>query len=463
MRPQAQTFIDDFQSHDQQVHVYHPSEMETLHFFLPLVAMIILLWGCDQSPVLEEKPSTENSTQAVPSVIRFDQLPDVAHSKIGQGSDVNQQLKSISRVVAKALANDDVRRYVHRRVMEKFDGETNVLWKQLNQMSEAGVPSVMQQAAQRANGKPWTGQLLREGQGTLESALGQANKLDAAIDRAGRVLGGPVHLYWPNAEKFDGNRAPLVTFTPASIDADEIDGIEAFDAAGNLHVVDEQTTKERSVIVLSNNERVDEEKMTIRAKSQDEEDTGDGGGSEDDGPGDGGGGGGGSDALVGDDYSSYPGHLALDWVRFYDPHEGWPNGGPEFYAYFANYNAETGEAIGQYQTTNLKGLGIDRSDCDGRKLTIEKTLFPWDGDPFPTLNVQWMEQDQNDITNRFWISNIPFELPSWAEVPYKIVDYYIDEDKDDDLMAYGTMDFDDTVKYYGTADPDFYMTRIDEN
>lgn len=71
--------------------------------------------------------------------------------------------------------------------MGKFDGETNVLGQQLNQMSEAGVPTVMQQAAQRASGKPWTGRLLQEDTGAPGTPLGQVNKLDAAIDRAGFI------------------------------------------------------------------------------------------------------------------------------------------------------------------------------------------------------------------------------------------------------------------------------------
>jgi hypothetical protein len=422
--------------------------------FLPLMAM--LLWGCDQSPAPMEKSFTNDRTEEVPSVIRFDQLPRAAYSKSGQGHDINQQLKSISRVVAKALANDDVRQYVHRRAMEKFDGETNVLWHQLNQMSEAGVPAVMQQAAQRASGKPWTGRLLQENTGALGSTLGQAHKLDAAIDRAGRLLGGPLHLYWPHAEKFDGSQAPLVTFTPAGIDADEIDGIEAFDAEGDLHVVDEQTTKERPVIVLSNNERVERgEQHTMSTKNCDPGTAIDCGGD--------GGGSGGDDALVGDDYSNYPGHLALDWVRFYDPHEGWPNGGPEFYAYFANYNADTEEALGDYQVVGLKNIGIDRGDCDGRKLTIEKVMFPRDEDDFPTLNIQWVEEDSDDTLYRYWISDITFQLPSWADVTYKTIDYFIQQDQDDDQMNYATMDDDDDPKYYGTGDPDFHMTRISDN
>lgn len=431
-------------------------EMKWKSLVLPsVVAMAILLWGCDQSPVSLEKPSANNLTNEVPSVVRFDQLSHIAHSKSGQALNVNQQLKSISQLVAKALANDDVRRYVHKRVMEKFDGETNVLWQQLNQSSTAGIPSIMQQAAQRANGKPWTGRLLQEGEGVLGNALGQANKLDAAIDRAGRVLGGPLHLYWPHAEKFDGSQAPLVTFTPATIDADEINGIEAFDAEGNLHIVDEQTTKERPVIVLSNNERVERgEQHTVGTKSCDPNAIDCGGG---------GGGSGGDDALVGDDYSSYPGHLALDWVRFYDPHEGWPNGGPEFYAYFANYDAQTGEATGKYQVVSLKNIGIDRGDCDGRVLTIEKVMFPRDEDDFPTLNIQWVEEDSDDTLYKYWISDITFQLPSWADAAYKTIDYFIQQDQDDDQMNYATMDYDDDPKYYGTGDPDFHMTRISDN
>ena len=340
--------------------------------------------------------------------------------------------------------------------MEKFDGETNVLWQQLNQMHGADVPAVMQQAAQRANGKPWTGQLLQEDTGAFGSALGQAEKLEAAIDQIGRTLGGPVHIYWPNAENVDASQAPLVTFTPAGIDADQIRGIEAFDATGNLHIVNEQTTKRRPVIVLSNNERVrNREQLKVNTKNCDPGIAFD--------CGDGGSGGTGGGALVGDNYSNYPGHLALDWVRFYDPHEGWPNGGPEFYAYFANYDAETGEATGKYQVTTLKNLGIDRGDCDGRKLTIEKVMFPRDEDDFPTLNVQWVEEDSDDDLYQYWIDDIPFELPTWANGAYEIVDYYIEQDEDDDQMNYATMDYDDDPKYYGTGDPDFHMTRISDN
>jgi hypothetical protein len=90
-------------------------------------------------------------------------------------------------------------------------------------------------------------------------------------------------------------------------------------------------------------------------------------------------------------------------------------------------------------------------------------MFPRDEDDFPTLNIQWVEEDSDDTLYRYWISDITFQLPSWADVTYKTIDYFIQQDQDDDQMNYATMDDDDDPKYYGTGDPDFHMTRISDN
>lgn len=148
----------------------------------------------------------------------------MANQKPGVGREeknINKQLRAVSRALAKALAEEELRQCVYSRAMERFDGETNVLWSQLANPKEG---------KSAPDGKSWNTLVkdaLPPGNGR-----GMAQKMANTIDRAGELLGGPVHLYWAFAEDFEASklRAPLVTFTPLGVDPERTPERVAYDA-----------------------------------------------------------------------------------------------------------------------------------------------------------------------------------------------------------------------------------------
>ncbi len=316
--------------------------------------------------------------------------------------------------------------------MRRFDGETNVLWMDLQQNTQQAVLS----AAQAGNAP----------------GLTSSQEIEAAVSYASEALGGNLHLYWAFAEEFDGSRAPWVTYTPVEIDADKVTTLTAFDASGQSHKVTEEIAQSRPVIVITQNERTNEKGNVLPTNIEPTP------------PPPGGGGGGGGDDTIGDDYDDYPGFMALDWIRMYDPYEGWPNGGPEFHMTITRYDAA------QERTVQVQGVrlwdqyDIDRDDCDGRKIILNKVIRDWHPEDYPSYSIQWIERDSDssDWLYKYWIYDVPFELPAWADGTLEIVNHFIRKDSKDDILEHAVTNADDSPKYYGTGAPDFQLTLIEE-
>jgi hypothetical protein len=398
-------------------------------------------------PDAEDAASTQ-TTSSVSETPAGVMSAAVANQKAGMGKEakkINKRLRAVSRALAKALAEEELRQYVYGRAMEKFDGETNVLWSHLESP---------EQGKSAPGGKSWN-TLIKDAL-PPGKARGMAHKLENTIDRAGRLLGGSVHLYWALAENFDGSEAPLVTFTPVGVDADEIDEIVAFDADGNEHVVDEESIKTQPVVVLTSNERVGDEGASSGSNDTVETnyvtdpcedmdcDTNKGGG------------------TIGDDYHQYPGHMALDYIRMYDAYEGWPNGGPEFHMTLTQYDADVESPASLGGVRLWPQYDIDRSDCDGDKIYLNKVIGDWNPENYPSYSIQWVERDSDDWLYKYWIYDVPFDLPAWAEAPKAIVDHFIKKGSGDDMLEHAVTNHTDSPKYYGTGAPDFKLTLIPE-
>ncbi len=199
--------------------------------FLTLLLAAVFLWGCDQSGVAP----AEKEQAAAP--VAAEGPYAVNGRATAAGEEVNNDLKALSKSVAKALADDEVRMQFFRAAMGRFDGETNVLWMDLQPSTEQAVVS----AAQAGN--------------ALE--LSSMREVETAVSHASEALNGNLHLYWAFAENFDGSQAPWVTYTPVDLDADKVTEIVAYDASGDSHVVNGEIARERPLIVLAANERTD--------------------------------------------------------------------------------------------------------------------------------------------------------------------------------------------------------------
>ncbi len=204
-------------------------------WFPTLLLAALVFWGCDSTTTEETKDAVAAASS---DVIRFDRLA-LRASLNAQARDLNQELKALLKAVAQALADEEVRMRFFKAAMEEFDGETNVLWMNLAVRTQQSVLTAAQAGA--------------------APSLSSMQEIETTVHQASNLLGGKLHLYWAFAEDFNGSRAPLVTFTPMGVDSDHITDIAAFDAEGNVHVVNEQIAEQRPVVVLTANERTDAE------------------------------------------------------------------------------------------------------------------------------------------------------------------------------------------------------------
>ena len=324
-------------------------------FLAVLLAASLVLWGCDQGltetePVQQGAPQTSTAaSDVVPEVVPDGIVSAASANRQANLSEqqeaTNRQLEVVAQALANALAEEELRGYVYERAMERFDGDTNVLWQDLvnPEAGQQGVP-----------GKKGWNALIKDAL-PPGKARGMAHKLENTIERAGRLMAGPVHLYWAHAANFEDSheaselRAPLVTFTPLGINFDQNRDLLAFDAQGGTRVVNEKTMKKRPIVVLAGNERTDDQGnvlepfQTSTAQSQvgtnamDEpcyddpnqlEDTCDGGG----GGGTGGGGGGDSDPYTRDIADREPGDKQILYYTYlHVDTEGGSKGLPELH------------------------------------------------------------------------------------------------------------------------------------
>ena len=322
------------------------------------------------------------------------------------------------------MADPGVAGAVHGAVQRRFDGETNVLFTDLLRSTAPQERRAV--ATMRASMRARTNR-----------------SLDARVGDARGAYGAQPHVYWHQAAAWDGETTPLVGYSP---DGQDTDVIEAFDAEGNSYRVDEATAERRPVIVVNRNERTTEEgDLLVRARPV--EPGGQGGGPSDVttyvepiecGPEviDCGGGGGGGGTNPDD---SYPGYLKIARYSFDEPAEGWPNGGPEFYANFFTTSSatETNRPFGR-----LGILGLSREQCDGRTLYLAQPyIAPWRTDlGYLTMYIKWVEQDDRDFDFKFQTS-APFKI---ASMPFSVnADIEFDLDGDDDLLSEALVNHDD--------------------
>lgn len=222
-----------------------------------LLATSLVLWGCDEGLTgtghTQDAPQVTKSTQGnkAPDMRSGAASATLANQQAGLSSDkqaLNRKLRAVSLALAKALAEEETRQYVHSRALERFDGETNVLWQNLE--GAEGMSAL--------SGRKWNALIKRH---LSPAKAGEMSKegVESTIERAGELMSGPLHLYWAFADNFKASdeRSPLVTFTPLGIDPDEITDVVAFDAQGKRHIVNESIARERPVVALTGNERTD--------------------------------------------------------------------------------------------------------------------------------------------------------------------------------------------------------------
>lgn len=151
---------------------------------------------------------------------------------------VNQSLDSLAKLFARAMTDATMRQNVHAAVAQRFDGDTEVLYKTLSNTS--GVRSGLAAAYSR-------GRAVRS-----SDALSAVDRLAAGIPRFQVAV--PAHFDSWDAASY----TPLVAYMPAGVQDTTLKTVTAYDASGKAHALDAQVAPARPVIVLGLNERTDD-------------------------------------------------------------------------------------------------------------------------------------------------------------------------------------------------------------
>ena len=161
--------------------------------------------------------------------------------------EMSAGLEEIAQAVAVAVEDKTLRDRIYAKCMEKFDGETNVLWQQLD--ADANL---------RSKGG-WSKQVDDlVGKGRKNTTIKGIGNVDAAIKKFEKVMNAPLHLFWAFPENWDKKTTPIVAFVPLDGDPGKRRSIPAFDAKGNMYDISSngEIAKKRPIIVITSNERV---------------------------------------------------------------------------------------------------------------------------------------------------------------------------------------------------------------
>ena len=143
----------------------------------------------------------------------------------------------MARLFAQAVTDGSLRQQIHDGAAQRFDGDTNVLYKTL--AASSGVRSALATAYSR-------GLNVQAG-----DALSQIDTLARTIPRFQVAV--PANL-----DKWDAaGYTPLVGFVPTGVDDTALTTITAYDAAGKAYKLDAKAAPKKPVIILGLNERTD--------------------------------------------------------------------------------------------------------------------------------------------------------------------------------------------------------------
>lgn len=326
--------------------------------------------------------------------------------------------EELARSLAVALQDREVRELIQREVGRRFDGDWNVLYRDLaNRRLADGTTFRGRLAAAAATTAPASTPR------SLSAALSRIDAYAAALPKLQVAV--PVRFEDWDTESY----VPLVAYMPPGVDDDELVEVPAFDAAGALHRLDARIEPAMPVVVVSLNERTDELGFVSafqEALSCDPETAID---SCDDGGGGGGGSTGGGSSVCDPRTHSYGDKEILYQIKVNNDHEPWTKGSPEIYSTWAFPDGTN--VRGRFHMTNV--------DDEGTWYTIEGHLFYWQsyyGNVF--LNAIW-EEDGSD-----------FGTVTYSQGGFN---YTVQIKDGDDQLGASTISFHDPqCGYYSTGD-----------
>ncbi|WP_158591916.1 DUF3103 family protein [Aeromicrobium endophyticum] len=145
-------------------------------------------------------------------------------------AEINRSLDALAKTFASTVSDLEVRESIHDAVAERFDGDTNVLWKTL--ASEPGVRSGL--SASYSKGKSVSSR----------DALVAVDRLASSIPRLQIAVPANFDAWDP------ATYTPVVAFMPQGVDDTTVKTVTAYDSSGKATELDAQVPPNVPVIVL---------------------------------------------------------------------------------------------------------------------------------------------------------------------------------------------------------------------
>lgn len=343
---------------------------------------------------------------------------------------LNAQLAELAKATAKTLKNNSAAKYLHKKVLERFDGDTEILWSTLN--ADRGFI----QATQSHEGDSWSASVAKQSQ---SSTLQSPQQIAEFMTKIRGSYYANLHLYWYNPDKWDRKSSPLVTFVPTGFDVEKakITTLTAYDAEGNTYEIDEKAAEEYPIVVLGPNERTTMNGDLLPSQSNLQR------------------GNGSKDAQLQSVTPIYLNYVAFTSDFADNIFEAWFSGHPEFYTkIFTTTSAMQVED----QSWSFKDQ-IERWRCNGTPIggwtgSFEKRVNWANPSSNQTLYFQWFEADPSTETTwgpftlGFKIDSVTIGLSVSTKV----------QDRDDPMQRF-RLDYNPAAPQYffGGGTPTMYL------
>jgi len=211
-----------------------------------MLGISIVFISCSETSNIDILTTKQEAIPLKTTTNAWSNLQNVTISK--EDRALNVKLANLAKATAKALKNPKSTQYLHKKVIQRFDGDTEVLWNRLN------ADQNFSQTIQPGEALNWSAFVASK---SSSPTLQSSEQVSQFLLQIRSSYYANLHLYWHNADKWDGKSTPLVTFVPTGFDVEKakITSLTAYDAEGNTYEIDEKSAKLYPVVVLGPNER----------------------------------------------------------------------------------------------------------------------------------------------------------------------------------------------------------------
>ncbi len=334
---------------------------------------------------------------------------------------INKELIALTKAVAVTVKGTEMQKLLHTKMMEKFDGETEILWSQLN--NDRAMTA-------RANGSQAVNWSALVAKSADKSVFSSSEAINTTVARAAKAYNANLHLYWFNAEKWDKTTTPIVAFVPVGCDPEKENIIlTGYDASGNKFAVDKEFALKNPVIVINANERTNPDGSVQEGFKPSEANL--------------------NASKKGANLQSGV-DLGLQWTQFYnESNEGWFNGDPEFWVSIHSINA-TAPTYTSFEWGRWY-CSYSWWRCYGEQYWWWGARRAWwNQDFFKSLRFQWIEQDPGTIIELSIGASYKISNDASVQASGKIT-----TTDQSDILGAATVTVGDPSRNYYTGAPNF--------